>query len=192
EAIVTLQLYRSTNTHVTELKKEQEQLNSRINEYQLILTNENELAKVLTKEIRAIKKEFGNPRRTKIENLVEKLEIDTKVTVANEDVVVLVSHAGYIKRSSIRSFKASEAEENGLREDDYPLLIQQTNTLSHLFMFTNLGHIIYRPIHEIADARWKDTDEHISQTICLEYYEEKLKAMIIVYLVYHKQIIISI
>ncbi|WP_432775323.1 DNA topoisomerase IV subunit A [Limosilactobacillus reuteri] len=178
EAIVTLQLYRLTNTDVTELKKEQEQLNSRINEYQLILTNENELAKVLTKEIRAIKKKFGNPRRTKIENLVEKLEIDTKVTVANEDVVVLVSHAGYIKRSSIRSFKASEAEENGLREDDYPLLIQQTNTLSHLFMFTNLGHIIYRPIHEIADARWKDTGEHISQTIGLADNEEVIKAMI--------------
>ncbi|WP_271901374.1 DNA topoisomerase IV subunit A [Limosilactobacillus reuteri] len=178
EAIVTLQLYRLTNTDVTELKKEQEQLNSRINEYQLILTNENELAKVLTKEIRAIKKEFGNPRRTKIENLVEKLEIDTKVTVANEDVVVLVSHAGYIKRSSIRSFKASEAEENGLREDDYPLLIQQTNTLSHLFMFTNLGHIIYRPIHEIADARWKDTGEHISQTIGLADNEEIIKTMI--------------
>ncbi|MBU5283617.1 DNA topoisomerase IV subunit A [Limosilactobacillus reuteri] len=178
EAIVTLQLYRLTNTDVTELEKEQEQLNSRINEYQLILTNENELAKVLTKEIRAIKKEFGNPRRTKIENHVEKLEIDTKVTVANEDVVVLVSHAGYIKRSSIRSFKASEAEENGLREDDYPLLIQQTNTLSHLFMFTNLGHIIYRPIHEIADARWKDTGEHISQTIGLADNEEIIKAII--------------
>ena len=178
EAIVTLQLYRLTNTDVTELEKEQGQLNSRINEYQLILTNENELAKVLTKEIRAIKKEFGNPRRTKIENRVEKLEIDTKVTVANEDVVVLVSHAGYIKRSSIRSFKASEAEANGLREDDYPLLIQQTNTLSHLFMFTNLGHIIYRPIHEIADARWKDTGEHISQTIGLADNEEIIKAMI--------------
>lgn len=178
EAIVTLQLYRLTNTDVTELEKEQEQLNSRINEYQLILTNENELAKVLTKEIRAIKKEFGNPRRTKIENHVEKLEIDTKVTVANEDVVVLVSYAGYIKRSSIRSFKASEAEENGLREDDYPLLIQQTNTLSHLFMFTNLGHIIYRPIHEIADVRWKDTGEHISQTIGLADNEEIIKAMI--------------
>lgn len=178
EAIVTLQLYRLTNTDVTELEKEQEQLNSRINEYQLILTNENELAKVLTKEIRAIKKEFGNPRRTKIENHVEKLEIDTKLTVANEDVVVLVSHAGYIKRSSIRSFKASEAEENGLREDDYPLLVQQTNTLSHLFMFTNLGHIIYRPIHEIADARWKDTGEHISQTIGLADNEEIIKAMI--------------
>lgn len=178
EAIVTLQLYRLTNTDVTELQDEQKQLTTRIAEYQLILTDENELASVLTKEIRAVKKQFGNPRRTKIEDHVEKLKIDTKVTVANEDVVVLVSHAGYIKRSSIRSFKASEAEENGLREDDYPLLIQQTNTLAHLFMFTNLGHIIYRPIHEITDVRWKDTGEHISQTIGLADNEEIIKAMI--------------
>ncbi|MBB1079109.1 DNA topoisomerase IV subunit A [Limosilactobacillus sp. STM2_1] len=178
EAIVTLQLYRLTNTDVTELEDEQKKLNLKIKEYRLILTDANELAKVLTKEIRAIKKQFGNPRRTKIENHVEKLEIDTKVTVANEDVVVLVSHAGYIKRSSIRSFKASAADENGLREDDYPLLVQQTNTLAHLFMFTNLGHIIYRPIHEIADVRWKDTGEHISQTIGLADNEEIIKAMI--------------
>lgn len=178
EAIVTLQLYRLTNTDVTELRDEQAKLNKQIDEFQLILNDDHELATVLRKEMRAIKKEFGNPRRTKIEDQVEKLEVDTKVTVAKEDVVVLVSHAGYIKRSSLRSFKASSLDENGLREDDYPLLIEQTNTLAHLFMFTNLGHVIYRPVHEIADARWKDTGEHISQTIGLADDEEIIKAML--------------
>ena len=118
EAIVTLQLYRLTNTDVTELRDEQAKLNKQIDEFQLILNDDHELATVLRKEMRAIKKEFGNPRRTKIEDQVEKLEVDTKVTVAKEDVVVLVSHAGYIKRSSLRSFKASALDENGLREDD--------------------------------------------------------------------------
>lgn len=178
EAIVTLQLYRLTNTDVTELRDEQAKLNKQIDEFQLILNDDHELATVLRKEMRAIKKKFGNPRRTKIEDQVEKLEVDTKVTVAKEDVVVLVSHAGYIKRSSLRSFKASALDENGLREDDYPLLIEQTNTLAHLFMFTNLGHVIYRPVHEIADARWKDTGEHISQTIGLADDEEIIKAML--------------
>ncbi|WP_373842208.1 DNA topoisomerase IV subunit A [Limosilactobacillus sp.] len=178
EAIVTLQLYRLTNTDVTALQNEQAQLNRQISRFQLILNSDHELANVLKKEMRAVKKEFGNPRRTKIENQVEKLKIDTKVTVADEDVVVLVSHAGYIKRSSLRSFKASAIDENGLREDDYPLLIQETNTLSHLFMFTNLGHVIYRPVHEIADVRWKDTGEHISQTIGLAENEKIIKAMI--------------
>lgn len=178
EAIVTLQLYRLTNTDVTELEDEQAKLNQQIDEFQLILNDDHELATVLRKEMRAVKKEFGNPRRTKIEDQVEKLEVDTKVTVAKEDVVVLVSHAGYIKRSSLRSFKASSLDENGLREDDYPLLIQETNTLAHLFMFTNLGHVIYRPVHEIADARWKDTGEHISQTIGLADDEEIITAKI--------------
>lgn len=178
EAIVTLQLYRLTNTDVTELKDEQAKLSKRIDEFKLILNDDHELAAVLRREMRSVKKEFGNPRRTKIEDQVEKLEVDTKVTVAKEDVVVLVSHAGYIKRSSLRSFKASALDENGLREDDYPLLIQQTTTLAHLFMFTNLGHVIYRPVHEIADARWKDTGEHISQTIGLADDEEIITAKI--------------
>lgn len=178
EAIVTLQLYRLTNTDVTELEDEQAKLSKRIDEFKLILNDDHELAAVLRREMRSVKKEFGNPRRTKIEDQVEKLEVDTKVTVAKEDVVVLVSHAGYIKRSSLRSFKASALDENGLREDDYPLLIQQTTTLAHLFMFTNLGHVIYRPVHEIADARWKDTGEHISQTIGLADDEEIITAKI--------------
>lgn len=178
EAIVTLQLYRLTNTDVTELEDEQAKLSKRIDEFKLILNDDHELAEVLRREMRSVKKEFGNPRRTKIEDQVEKLEVDTKVTVAKEDVMVLVSHAGYIKRSSLRSFKASALDENGLREDDYPLLIQQTTTLAHLFMFTNLGHVIYRPVHEIADARWKDTGEHISQTIGLADDEEIITAKI--------------
>ncbi|WP_367329200.1 DNA topoisomerase IV subunit A [Limosilactobacillus sp.] len=178
EAIVTLQLYRLTNTDVTELEDEQAKLSKRIDEFKLILNDDHELAAVLRREMRSVKKEFGNPRRTKIEDQVEKLEVDTKVTVAKEDVMVLVSHAGYIKRSSLRSFKASALDENGLREDDYPLLIQQTTTLAHLFMFTNLGHVIYRPVHEIVDARWKDTGEHISQTIGLADDEEIITAKI--------------
>lgn len=178
EAIVTLQLYRLTNTDVTELKDEQQNLNQQIEEFQLILTNDQELANVLRREMLAIKKEFGNPRRTKIESHVEKLKVDTKVTVAKEDVILLVSHAGYIKRSSVRSFKASPIDENGLREDDYPILIQETNTLAHLFMFTNFGNVIYRPVHEITDARWKDTGEHISQTIGLAENEHIIKAMV--------------
>lgn len=178
EAIVTLQLYRLTNTDVTDLQDEQADLNKQISEFTLILNDDQELAKVLRQEMMKIKKAFGNPRRTTIQNHVDKLKIDTKVTVAKEDVVLLVSHAGYIKRSSLRSFKASSIDENGLREDDYPLLIQQTNTLAHLFMFTNLGNVIYRPVHEIADARWKDTGEHISQTIGLAENEEIISAMV--------------
>lgn len=178
EAIVALQLYRLTNTDVTDLENEQKRLNDSIAEYHQILTDPKELNRVLEREIKAIDKEFGSARRTQIEEHVQKLTVDTKVTVPDEDVMVLVSHAGYIKRTSMRSFNASALDENGLREDDYPLLIQQASTLSHLFMFTNLGHLIYRPVHELTDAKWKETGEHISQTIGLAEDEEIIKALI--------------
>lgn len=177
EAIVTLQLYRLTNTDVTELEDEQAKLTSDINTYQSILTSDKKLAQVLKKELLDVKKQFGNPRKTALEEHVEELKIDTKVTVAKEDVIVLVSHDGYMKRSSVRSYTASDSADNGLKEDDYAIFTEKTNTLSHLFMFTNKGHLIYRPVHEIADQKWKDTGEHISQTIGLDADEQIINVM---------------
>lgn len=178
EAIVALQLYRLTNTDVTALEQEQAKLTERITKFKQILTDEKTLDRVLKREMQVLKKEFANPRRTQIEDQVQKLTVDTRVTVANEDVMVLVSAAGYIKRSSLRSFKASELTENGLREDDYPILLEQATTLSHLYMFTNKGRFIYRPVHELIDTRWKDTGEHLSQTIDLDEDELIIKAII--------------
>lgn len=175
EAIVTLQLYRLTNTDVTELEDEQTRLEQSISNFEAILSSDTKLANVIKKELTTAKKKFGNARKTKIEAQVEELKIDTKVLVPEEDVVVLVSHDGYIKRSSIRSYNASGSDDNGLKEDDYPILLTKTSTLAHLFLFTNKGHLIYRPIHELADQRWKDTGEHISQSIGLDSDEQIIK-----------------
>ena len=191
EAIVALQLYRLTNTDVTDLRDEQQRLNEHITEYQKILNDQHELNRVLIHELKAIDKAFGSDRQTQIEKHVQKLTVDTKITVPDEEVVVLVSHAGYIKRSSMRSFNASALDDNGLREDDYPLIIQKTSTLSHLFMFTNLGHMIYRPIHELADTKWKETGEHISQSIGLADNEQIISALIFDHLDVPGTVIIS-
>lgn len=177
EAIVTLQLYRLTNTDVTELEDEQARLEKDIAGFKAILGDDRKLAQVVKKELLQVKKQFGDARKTRVEEQVQELKIDTEVLVPDEDVVVLVSHDGYIKRSSIRSYSASDTDDNGLKEDDYPILLAKSNTLSHLFLFTNRGHLIYRPVHEIADARWKDTGEHISQTIGLADDERIIKAM---------------
>ncbi len=176
EAIVTLQLYRLTNTDVTQLEDEKKDLNGQIAEYNKILNQPAHLNAVLRREMRAVKKEFGNPRRTKIEAHVQKLTVATTVTVPDEQVVVMVSRFGYIKRSSLRSFNASAISDNGLREDDYPVMIKETSTLNHLFLFTNLGNLIYRPIHELADTRWKDMGEHLSQTVGLAEDEVIVRA----------------
>ncbi|MCM0599365.1 DNA topoisomerase IV subunit A [Periweissella fabalis] len=179
EAIVTLQLYRLTNTDVTQLEAEASELAKTIAEYELILADPKELNKVLRKELKVIAKEFGSDRKAEIEDQVEELKIDQTVMIADEDVMLLVSRSGYVKRSSIRSFNASDVSENGLREDDRPIFLEKVNTLAHVFIFTNKGNLIYRPVHEITDVKWKDTGEHVSQTINgLDSDEEMLAVMI--------------
>lgn len=180
EAIVTLQLYRLTNTDVNQLENEFKELNQQISKYQLILNDTKELNKVLRKQLKDLTKEFGSPRKTEIEEKVQELKIDKTVMVADEDVILLVSASGYVKRSSIRSFNASDINDNGLRDDDKIIYLNKVNTLSHVFIFTNKGNIIYRPVHEIMDLKWKDTPEHVSQTINgLAADEELLKVFVI-------------
>jgi len=172
DAIVALQLYRLTNTDVTALEKEAAELAKSIATYQEILADPKALNKVLRKELREINKQYRNDRRTEIQAEITPLKISTEVMVPDEDVVVMVSRDGYLKRSGVRSYNASDPEDNGLKEEDYPIFTEKLSTLDHLFMFTNKGNLIYRPVHEITDARWKDTGEHISQTIGLADDEE--------------------
>ena len=176
EAIVSMQLYRLTNTDVTALQNEAEDLERRIVEYTKILNNGKELDKVIKKELKTIDKKYGTPRLTEIRAEIEELKIDTEVMVAQEDVMLLVSRDGYVKRSSLRSFKASVESDNGLKEEDVVILMKVANTLDHLLMFTNKGNVIYRPIHDIVDSRWKDTGEHLSQTVGLSDDERVIEA----------------
>ncbi|GAF36718.1 topoisomerase IV subunit A [Lentilactobacillus farraginis DSM 18382 = JCM 14108] len=171
DAIVALQLYRLTNTDVTQLEKESQELSDQIAGFKKILADPKELNRVLARELRAIAKKYRNPRRTEIQAKVATIKISTDVIIPDEEVVVMVSHDGYIKRSSIRSFKAS-GDENGLKDEDYPIFMKQLNARDHLFMFTSKGNLIYRPVFEITDVRWKETGEHISQTIGLDSDEE--------------------
>jgi topoisomerase-4 subunit A len=164
EAIVTMQLYRLTNTDVTQLEAENTELSEKIQHFNLVLSDPKALRKVLRDELKAIKKEYATPRLSTIEAEVEELKIDQNVTVVTEDVMLLVSKGGYVKRSSIRSYNAS-GDDNGLREDDDVVFMQEVNTLQHVFMITDRGNVIYRPVHEIAEMRWKEPGEHLSQTI---------------------------
>ncbi|WEV53994.1 DNA topoisomerase IV subunit A [Leuconostocaceae bacterium ESL0723] len=164
EAIVTLQLYRLTNTDVTQLQQEHADLKAKIDHLQEILHDEEALKAVISAEIQAVAKSFASPRKTVIEDQIESLVIDTAVTIPEENVRVLVSAGGYFKRSSLRSYRAS-ADENGLSDDDEVIFETTLNTTQHLLMFTNLGNVVYRPVYELPDMRWKDTGEHLSQAL---------------------------
>ncbi|OJG72979.1 DNA topoisomerase IV, A subunit [Enterococcus quebecensis] len=177
EAIVTLQLYRLTNTDITQLEKEAEELNQLVSELTKILNDEKELFNVMKKELREVKKQYGNPRLTQIEDEIQEIKIDTKVLVAQEDVVVTVTHEGYIKRSSLRSYSASKPEEIGMKEGDFLLYTGEVNTLDHILLITNKANVIYRPVHELPDLRWKEIGEHISQTILNLSIDESIIAV---------------
>ncbi|EOH98559.1 DNA topoisomerase IV, A subunit [Enterococcus haemoperoxidus ATCC BAA-382] len=177
EAIVTLQLYRLTNTDITQLEKEAEELNQLVTELTKILSDEKELFSVMKKELREVKKQYGNPRLTQIENEIQEIKIDTKVLIAQEDVVVTVTHEGYIKRSSLRSYSASKPEEVGMKDGDFLLYTGEVNTLDHILLITNKANVIYRPVHELPDLRWKEIGEHISQAILNLSVDESIIAV---------------
>ena len=165
EAIVTLQLYRLTNTDVVVLQQEEEELRQQIATLAAIIGDERTMYNLMKKELREVKKQFGNPRLSELQDAAATIEIDTASLIAEEDTFVSVTQAGYIKRTSPRSFNASTLEEIGKRDDDRLLFVKQARTTQHLLLFTNLGNVIYRPVHELADIRWKDIGEHLSQTI---------------------------
>ena len=165
EAIVTLQLYRLTNTDVVVLQEEEAELREKIAMLAAIIGDERTMYNLMKKELREVKKKFATPRLSTLEDTAKAIEIDTASLIAEEDTYVSVTKAGYIKRTSPRSFAASTLEEIGKRDDDRLIFVQSAKTTQHLLMFTSLGNVIYRPIHELADIRWKDIGEHLSQTI---------------------------
>ena len=180
EAIVTLQLYRLTNTDVVVLQKEEAELREKIAMLAAIIGDERTMYNLMKKELREVKKKFATSRLSSLEDTAKVIEIDTASLIAEEDTYVSVTKAGYIKRTSPRSFAASTLEEIGKRDDDRLIFVQSTKTTQHLLMFTTLGNVIYRPIHELADIRWKDIGEHLSQTITnFETNEEILYAEVV-------------
>ncbi len=165
EAIVTLQLYRLTNTDIVTLENEEAALREQIQTLAAIIGDERTMFNLMKKELREVKKQFGNPRLSELQDQAEAIEIDTASLIVEEETFVSVTKAGYIKRTSPRSFNASTLEEMGKREDDQLIFLQNAKTTQHLLLFTNLGNVIYRPVHELTDIRWKDIGEHLSQTL---------------------------
>ncbi|CAM5224017.1 DNA topoisomerase 4 subunit A OS=Ureibacillus acetophenoni OX=614649 GN=parC PE=3 SV=1 [Ureibacillus acetophenoni] len=177
EAIVSLQLYRLTNTDITELRAEEEQLKKTIAELTEIINNEKKLNKVIKTELLEIKKKFSEPRRSNIEAEIEEIKITLDVLVPSEDVVVTVTKDGYIKRTSTRSHAASNGQDFAMKESDYLLFESTMNTQHHLLLFTNKGNYIYQPVHELPDIRWKELGQHISSIVPLEDSEEIIKVI---------------
>lgn len=177
EAIVSLQLYRLTNTDVTALQEEAKELGEKIEELTAILQDEKKLLKVIKTDLRKIKKTYADERRTVIEDEIEEIKINLEVMVASEDVMVTVTKDGYVKRTSLRSYSASNGQDFGMKDTDHLLSCLEMNTTDVLLLFTNKGNYLYFPVHELPDIRWKDLGQHVASLIPIDKDETILKAI---------------
>ncbi|ULG73273.1 DNA topoisomerase IV subunit A [Macrococcus brunensis] len=174
EAIVSLQLYRLTNTDIVALEKEHDQLKTQIKELAEILANPKKLKQVIKKELKQVQKEYGEPRLSQIEEKVAELKISKDITVPNEEVMVSLTRDGYIKRTSLRSYGASEVNEVGVKEGDTLLTHTQANLQHTLIVFTSQGHYLYIPVVNLPDVKWKDLGTHVSQIVPLKEQDRVL------------------
>lgn len=168
EAIVMLQLYRLTNTDIVALEGEHKELEALIKQLRHILDNHDALLNVIKEELNEIKKKFKSERLSLIEAEIEEIKIDKEVMVPSEEVILSMTRHGYIKRTSIRSFNASGVEDIGLKDGDCLLKHQEVNTQDTVLVFTNKGRYLFIPVHKLADIRWKELGQHVSQIVPIE------------------------
>ena len=173
EAIVTLQLYRLSNTDILALEQENTGLSDRIKDLEHILSSENALRRVIKRELIEVSDMLATPRMSEIEAEIENIKIDHKELISEEMVMVGVTKEGYIKRASTRSFQQSTTA--GLKTDDALLFEKEINTLDTLLIFTNLGNYIFLPVYKIDDQKWKDLGIYINNIVPIEKNEKIIK-----------------
>ena len=165
EAIVTLQLYRLTNTDVVALEEEKANLEKIINGLTAILGSEEVLKSVMKKDLRSVRDDYPTPRLTDIKEEITEIKIDEAAMIPKEDVVVAITKDGYIKRTSFRSYTSSNPEDITLKENDYIIGLYEMNTTDTLLVFTSGGNYLHIPVHIIPDLKWKDMPKHVSNVI---------------------------
>ncbi|MBE6160540.1 MAG: DNA topoisomerase IV subunit A [Lactobacillales bacterium] len=175
EAIVMLQLYKLTNTDVTELEERNKTLALIIKGLEAILNDEEKLKGVMKEELRRVKKDYGTPRKTEIRDEITEVKIDTVKMIPKEDAIITVTKEGYVKRVSLRSY--DESVETGLKEGDYIIGKYKMSTLDTLILFTDLGNYLYIPVHELPDLKWKEMGKHISNIISIKPEENIIYSM---------------
>ena len=177
EAIVTLQLYKLTNTDVLELQEEMQKLAKLIEGLKAILTDEEVLKYVMKKELKLIKKEYETPRKTKIEEEIAEIKIDAREMIPKENVVIVVTNEGYVKRVSSKSYAASN-EDTTLKPGDFITGLYECTTLDTLVIFTSLGNYLYIPVYKIPEIKWKELGKHVNNIIMMSTGEEVIASFI--------------
>lgn len=177
KAIVELQLYRLTNTDIVDIESEMAKLKKDMYIWEQILNNEEALKHVMKNELKLIKKEYGNPRRTEIRDEVTEIKLDMKSMIPKENVVVLVTNDGYIKRVSSKAYQSNN-EEPAMKPGDFIKNLFEVTTLDNILMFTNQGNYIFMPVHKIPEGKWKELGKHVNNVVSLSPEEQIVASFI--------------
>ncbi len=166
-AIVMMQLYKLTNTDITDLKNEHAELLKLIDYLNKVINDEDVLKSVMKEELRSIKKEFATPRRTIIKDEITEIKIDELSMIPKEDYIVSVSKSGYIKKLSIKAYNQNNDTDFALKENDYLIGLYKINNIDTIILITNLGNYLYLPVRDITECKYKEIGKHISSYITL-------------------------
>ena len=175
KAIVELQLYKLTNTDVSELIEEADNLKIIVDKLNSILSNVDVLKSVMKEELREIKKLYAVDRKTKVLDEIEDIKIDATKMLPKDDVIVAITKEGYVKRVSLRSY--NKDEDTLVKDGDYLIGLYEINTLNTILLFTDLGNYIYLPVYEIPELKWKELGKHISNIVKLNNDENIIASM---------------
>ena len=171
DAILELQLHRLTKLSIDEISNELKQVREAIAEFQSILASEKKLRGVIIKELEEVKKQFGDARRTVIED--EAAEIMLEDLIADEQVAVTVSHGGYMKRTPISTYRMQRRGGTGrtgmkTRDEDFVEHLFLASTHAYILIFTNTGRVYWLKVYEIPDIAAAGKGKHVSNLVSLQ------------------------
>jgi len=171
DAILELQLHRLTKLSIDEISNELKQVRDNIAEYESILGSERKLRGVIVKELEEIKKQYGDERRTRIED--EAAEIVLEDLIADEQVAVTVSHSGYMKRTPISTYRMQRRGGVGrtgmkTRDEDFVEHLFLASTHAYILIFTNKGRVYWLKVYEIPDVSAAGKGKHIGNLVGLQ------------------------
>lgn len=179
EEIVSLRLYRLTNTDITELKNEFGDLTKEIAELEAIIASREVLDSVLTKELKEVNEKCPCVRKTTIEDKISEIVIDKVAMVPNEECYIALSKDGYIKRFSKRAYDSNIGQLPFTKENDYLVGVKACETLDTLLIFTSKGNYVYLPVYKIDECRFKELGKHVSTYVKMEGMEKIVGAIVV-------------
>jgi DNA gyrase subunit A len=180
DAILELQLHRLTQLSVDEILKELKEIRDRIAELREILASEKKLKAVIVAELREVVKLYGDERRTQIVDRVEEIKLED--LIKDEEMAITVSHAGYIKRTSVDVYRHQSRGGKGrigakTREDDFVEHFFTASAHSYILLFTSKGRIYWLKVYEIPEAAAATRGKAIGTLVKFQE-NEKLTAVV--------------